>query len=590
MKKLFTLLTLALGICSGAWAGTETPGNPGSSNVDVVGTSYTIAGTYVAGSGGVKVSPMESKGVKVRLNTGNILVIKPNAGYEINSFSIYAVTNDNTKTNSVTSIKVGETEKLTSAITIPNKKASAAATITLSGIDTQEDITLTFSTAAGEATQGVFDFHFTYTQKEVITQEISAVTLNGANISSADLATLKSDKAVTIDGSALNGLVTVGVTLSSGATTVTRSISGDNAVYTFTINTTDTYTVTVTDIAKSYTKTGTVIAYKEGDSEATGTNTNTVKMNGISFAMVDGGKTFQYGSGKVTLGSTEYVPLKLSTGSKVNVTFPDGTVATKVKIYGWSANGNGTLNFIKETDDAEAKTVGDISGDVYYATNTADDIYPSVYEYNLDNWSSMCFNPGGSASQPFVVMEFTLQTSITPAYAKTTYVTPAALDFTTVSGLDAYVATSVTATSVKIEKVTEAVPAGTPLLLIGTAGTEYTVPVAASATAPATNLLVAGDGTTEFDGTTYDYILCDGLFYRIGDGTVATTKAYLHLDSAPASRSLNIVFGDEATGINMVQDSRFMVHGSEYFNLNGQRISQPSKGLYILNGKKLMVK
>ena len=182
--------------------------------------------------------------------------------------------------------------------------------------------------------------------------------------------------------------------------------------------------------------------------------------------------------------------------------------------------------------------------------------------------------------------------SITPAYTNTTYVTPYALDFTSVDGLKAYVATAATGGNVTFSEVEAAVPAGTPLLLIGTAGTAYSVPVAASASAPAVNMLRAGDGSTEFTGSTWDYILfSDGLFYKIGEGTVATDKAYLHCDSDPTgsnARPLTIEFNDKATGINTVKGE--VVKGSEIYNLQGQRIVQPSKGLYIMNGKKVIIK
>ena len=182
--------------------------------------------------------------------------------------------------------------------------------------------------------------------------------------------------------------------------------------------------------------------------------------------------------------------------------------------------------------------------------------------------------------------------AFTPANAKSTYVTTKALDFSAVDGLKAYVATAASAGKVTLTEV-DAVPAGTPLMLIGTAGTEYTVPVAASASAPATNLFRAGDGTTEFDGTTYDYILfTDGLFHPIGSGTVATTKAYLHCDSDPTAagaRSLAIAFDDDVTtGVTEIVNSK--LSNSKYFDLQGRRVAAPQKGLYIVNGKKVVVK
>ena len=185
---------------------------------------------------------------------------------------------------------------------------------------------------------------------------------------------------------------------------------------------------------------------------------------------------------------------------------------------------------------------------------------------------------------------FTVNATITPAYAKTTYVTDGPMDFSSVSGLKAYVATSASGDGVTMTEE-GAVPAATPLLLIGTAETPYSVPVAASATAPTTNLLKAGDGTTVFDGTTYDYILySDGLFYQIGSGTVATNKAYLHLESNPAgARKLEIILDDDnTTGISVAK--RIMDNSQVVYDLQGRRVAQPTKGLYIVNSKTVVVK
>ena len=45
------------------------------------------------------------------------------------------------------------------------------------------------------------------------------------------------------------------------------------------------------------------------------------------------------------------------------------------------------------------------------------------------------------------------------------------------------------------------------------------------------------------------------------------------------------------TGINEIQDSGLRVQSSEvFYNLSGQRVAQPAKGLYIVNGKKVIMK
>ena len=184
--------------------------------------------------------------------------------------------------------------------------------------------------------------------------------------------------------------------------------------------------------------------------------------------------------------------------------------------------------------------------------------------------------------------------TLTPSKQYTTYVTTKALDFSNVSGLKAYIATNANATTVTIKEV-GAVPAETPLLLITETTTPaiegYVVPVEASATAPTGNLLKAGDGTTVIGGSSnYDYVLKDGMFRRATEGAIKNGKAYLHLDALPSNASeLNFVIDGEPTGVNEVRGKKEEVRG-EYYNLNGQRVAQPTKGLYIVDGKKVILK
>ena len=44
----------------------------------------------------------------------------------------------------------------------------------------------------------------------------------------------------------------------------------------------------------------------------------------------------------------------------------------------------------------------------------------------------------------------------------------------------------------------------------------------------------------------------------------------------------------EATGIDAIHNSQFTM--DNYYNLNGQRVASPSKGIYVVNGKKMVVK
>ena len=179
-----------------------------------------------------------------------------------------------------------------------------------------------------------------------------------------------------------------------------------------------------------------------------------------------------------------------------------------------------------------------------------------------------------------------------------TYCSPYALDLEHATGLtDAYIVTggdgSVLAkTSVKGGTV----PANTGLLLKGDAGTATIPVVASSSTEVSANKLV---------GKTESYVLAanggyvlmndatNGLgFYKNNKAfTVGANTAYLPagFDStgAPVFYLFDNIGG--TTGIDAVQGSEFTVNG-EYYNVAGQRVAQPTKGLYIVNGKKVVVK
>ena len=587
MKKLLTLFTLALLGIGSAWADTEESGNTGSNNTAINGKSYSLDGKYIAGKGGVQQGNMPDKGVKLRSNQGN-LVFEVNAGYEITAFNFYCAGNTST-TVDITSVTVdGGENQIASTLTIPAKGGSTSCDIKLSGISAKNNITITFKEGSSAQIVGTWDV--TYVQNEVIIQNIESVTLNGSAISDTDLATLKSDKAVTIDGSSLNGLGTVDVTLSSGATTVTRTVTDGNAKYEFTINTSEKYTITVTGAAKTYAAAqGLVVAY---DNQTTEKNGNVVTANGITLEYPT--KSFQYGTGRVTLGSTSYQPLKLSTGEAFTVTLPEGKVATKLIVYGWSQNGNGALVTIKETAESEDKVLDDAKDNIFYATNTAADVYPSMYEYDLDDWKSFYMSAGGSASQPFIVLDFVLEDA-----AATVDMTITSAGWATFSstnevaiptGVTAYIAKEKDASTVTLSPISDYVPANTGVVIAGAEGTYAANITSTGATAPADNLLKAWTAAGTPDDAEYYTLAVDGsdpVFKKSSGGTLAAGKAYLVLPGAGARLSV-VLEGSETTGINAMEAVK--ANSGETYNLQGQRVAAPQKGLYIVNGKKVILK
>ena len=160
------------------------------------------------------------------------------------------------------------------------------------------------------------------------------------------------------------------------------------------------------------------------------------------------------------------------------------------------------------------------------------------------------------------------------------------LDFANATGLTAaYVVTKITKDAVTLSPVDE-VPAGTGVILKGSGA--YSIPVKADASFSGTNLLNAA--VEAYDCAANEvYILQGGEFHLVtAASTVPAGKAYLSADDVPVNaRSLIFEFGDEATGISAVSQE---VLSGEFYNLQGQRVDAPKKGLYIVNGKKVIIK
>lgn len=176
-----------------------------------------------------------------------------------------------------------------------------------------------------------------------------------------------------------------------------------------------------------------------------------------------------------------------------------------------------------------------------------------------------------------------------------TYCSPYALNLADASATleEAYIVTGgndgvLTLTSVKDGTV----PANTGLLLEGAAG-DVVIPIAGSSTTNVdANKLVGVTAATELaaeDG----YVLMSspslGFYQNANAFTVGANTAYIPVANlpVPAGARSFYSFGD-ATAIKAIDNSRFTI--DNYYNVAGQRVAAPTKGLYIKNGKKIVVK
>ncbi|MDD6843827.1 MAG: hypothetical protein PUD67_08945 [Prevotellaceae bacterium] len=309
------------------------------------------------------------------------------------------------------------------------------------------------------------------------------------------------------------------------------------------------------------------------------------------------------------LNDAEKTGIKLSNGAKNIIILPEGVKATRLTLYSYCnySSSSTTLGW-KEINGVDysaenAKVPMDRYSD--YANKGKD---PDIRVYPLDNVTGeISFTNSGN--QLAFVIELDVIEPIKANVGATSYASYCseyALDFTDVTALNAYVASAAADGKVSMTKVTQ-VPANTGLILksaSGAAVSDVVVPVIENANAVGTNLLVGTVAGATVNPSSaengYNYLFGKKNevvgFYKLVDNTynLGVNKAYLHTaaDITPAMSSAKGVimdFGDgETTAISNIDAD--VPNDAIYYNLNGQRVVNPVKGVYILNGKKVMVK
>ena len=174
------------------------------------------------------------------------------------------------------------------------------------------------------------------------------------------------------------------------------------------------------------------------------------------------------------------------------------------------------------------------------------------------------------------------------------------LDLSTITNGTAYVASAAEGSTVTLTPVTDKIVAkGTGLMVKGTTGDEFSIETTESAaTFSGTNKLVGLPWGGTVDKNNHNYVFGWATaapespgFYLINDTepVLGAGKSYLHAD-ADLSARLFIDFSEgETTGIASVGKTQTTAN-NEFYNLAGQRVAQPTKGLYIVNGKKVIIK
>lgn len=245
---------------------------------------------------------------------------------------------------------------------------------------------------------------------------------------------------------------------------------------------------------------------------------------------------------------------------------------------------------------------------VMTSTNTATDGTKWTYNFTSDNGNNVDLTGESyltvalSVNTAWLEVLSTEQTALgltttAAGLGWATLYTDKALDFSEASGLTAYTATLDESTNTVTLTEVSNIPANTGVVLKSettNANTTYAIPViASSGTGQGSLTGSVTESLTYSESAEKDYYFLaindeqEAQFTKLTSGTIAAGKAYLEVTKGGA-RSLRVVFADETQGIESV--SANAVNSDDCYDIQGRRVAQPQKGLYIKNGKKVVMK
>ena len=313
--------------------------------------------------------------------------------------------------------------------------------------------------------------------------------------------------------------------------------------------------------------------------------------------------------GMVYAGNVAY-RYKGSMPANTNITLRDGTLGIGAGAFDNYAVPS-TVNLSSITIPASVTTIGDYA---FYGCSGLTSVVSKIKEpFNLSDVafkgiSSDCvltvpkgkrdaYIAAGWTTDVFEggVVEETEVEIGSSGYA--TYSSTRDLDFSGVSGLRAYIASGFSPSTGRLvlTRVDE-VPADEGLYIVGDPGT-YEIPTTTTDMLYSNFLKGVTTATTisPTEGSYTNFILSTGShgvgFYTLSSsGELAAGKAYLQLPTASVSnvKAIRLAFDDDdPTALQNIED---YTTAEDIYNLQGQKVSAPGNGLYIINGKKILFK
>ena len=488
------------------------------------------------------------------------------------------------------------------------------------GLDSKVITLIIYDTAAGGGTITSVSSSLTYTTETVYTATFTAN--EGAIIPTVTIYSNSELTSPVTNGSLTNGTTYYYKAVLAGYEDKTGSftVSGANPTVSFTM----TAKTQVTSITYKYYNGGTLLDTKTVEDltglyvgESYTTTWQKYWANGGNLYIMSESNT----RGGITLQATNEITVNYTLSASGTYYFYefDGTYTTRAdaESNGSARTGGGTVTiptdgiFIITANcygSAANRTATVKQGETTLVASTTISIYAggtnlvsAPTALNADDVITISTSDGGSALDYVILQKNPTVSGTITAAGWSTFASSYPLDLSTISGGTAYYASVASGSTVTLASTTATVPAGEGIMVKGTAGETFTIDVATSGTAISGNLLkgqtTTGDVAASVTGTNhyvFGFSKTDAStygFYNLTAATeVAAGKAYLETAEAlTAGARIGVVIEDEATGIGATLINNEMV-SSGVFDLQGRRVTQPRKGLYILNGRMVVVK
>ena len=306
----------------------------------------------------------------------------------------------------------------------------------------------------------------------------------------------------------------------------------------------------------------------DGSLETLDAANNVIKVNIVDNTIVANSTTKEslftiVNNGKITSASGSYIGVS----SYANSLEQDGTATMYTNSVTFDSDGN-----------ADIAINSDGTNYVHLKYNKASD--QNRFRY---------YKSGQQAIQLYKLVTVEEVTITDAEYA--TFHSESAVDFSETE-VTVYTATD-NGTTVKLTEVTSGqVPANTPVVLYKAGGGTVRVPVIESAPAVGDNDLYISEGEAYENA----YVLAKPEEKEVGfylwDSSVELNagKVYLQGTSEGTSGSRQFLPFADATAISDARTEKDTMKDDAVYDLQGRRVAQPAKGLYIVGGRKVIVK